>query len=90
MDSRHFLTCIDQTASLLREALGNIISNISLLILPLTYLGQHVKIVLIIDNATWHNQLAEDTIPPKRVWRKDLVLQWLVNHNIRVRCARFR
>jgi hypothetical protein len=43
-----------------------------------------VKIVLIIDNATWHNQLTEDTIPPKRAWRKDLVMQWLVNHNIRV------
>jgi hypothetical protein len=52
--------------------------------LLLTFLGQHVKIVLIIDNATWHNQLTEDTIPPKRAWRKDLIVQWLVNHNIRV------
>ncbi|CAF1170090.1 unnamed protein product [Rotaria sordida] len=47
-------------------------------------LDQHVKIVLIIDNATWHNQLTEDTIPPKRAWRKDLAVQWLINHNIRV------
>ncbi|CAF4924644.1 unnamed protein product, partial [Rotaria sp. Silwood1] len=52
--------------------------------LPLTCLAQHVKIVLIIDNATWHNQLTEDTIPPKRAWRKDLVVQRLINHNIRV------
>ncbi len=50
----------------------------------MTVLGQYVKIVLIIDNATWHNQLTEDTIPPKRAWRKDLIVQWLVNHNIRV------
>ncbi len=40
--------------------------------------------MLIINNATWHNQLTEDTIPPKRAWRKDLIMQWLVNHNIRV------
>lgn len=50
----------------------------------MTYVGQHAKIVLVIDNATWHNQLTEDTIPPKRAWRKDLVAQWLTNHNIRV------
>ncbi len=50
----------------------------------MTYVGQHAKIVLIIDNATWHNQLTEDTMPPKRAWRKDLVAQWLVNHNITV------
>jgi hypothetical protein len=37
---------------------------------------------LIIDNATWHNQLTEDTIPPKRAWRKELIVQWQVNHNI--------
>ena len=39
---------------------------------------------MIIDNATWHNQLTEDTMPSKRAWRKDLIVQWLINHNIRV------
>jgi hypothetical protein len=48
----------------------------------LIYLGQYVKIVLIIDTATWHNRLTEDTVPPKRAWRKELIVQWLVNHNI--------
>ncbi len=43
-----------------------------------------MKIVLIIDNATWHNQLTEDTIPPKRAWRKEMIVQWLINHNISV------
>jgi hypothetical protein len=56
----------------LREKLCNIISNILLWILPLTYLDQHVKIVLIIDNATWHNQLTEYTIPLKKAWRKEI------------------
>ncbi len=48
------------------------------------YVGKHAKIVLIIDNATWHNQLTEDTIPPKRAWRKELIVQWLINHDITV------
>ncbi len=48
----------------------------------MTYVSNHVKTVLIIDNAAWHNQLAEDTTPPKKVWRKGLIVQWLVNHNI--------
>lgn len=43
-----------------------------------------MKIVLIIDNATWHNQLTEDTTPPKRAWRKELIIQWLINHKISV------
>ncbi|CAF4085892.1 unnamed protein product [Rotaria sp. Silwood2] len=47
-------------------------------------LGPDVKIVLIIDNATWHNQLTEETTPPKRAWRKELIVQWLVNHKISV------
>jgi hypothetical protein len=50
----------------------------------LAYVGQHAKIVLIIDNTTWHNQLTEDTVSPKRAWQKDLVAQWLANHSIRV------
>ena len=50
----------------------------------LIYLGQYVKIVLIIDNATWHNRLTESTILPKRAWRKELIVQRLVNHNIMV------
>ncbi len=48
------------------------------------YLGRYAKIALIIDNATWHNQLTQETIPPKRAWRKELIIRWLTNHNISV------
>jgi hypothetical protein len=48
----------------------------------LIYVGKRAKLVVIIDNATWHNQPTEDTILLKRAWRKELIVQWLVNHNI--------
>jgi hypothetical protein len=45
-------------------------------------LGKDAKIVLVIDNATWHNQLTNDTTLPKRSWRKETIIQWLSSHNI--------
>jgi hypothetical protein len=45
-------------------------------------LGKDAKIVLVIDNATWHNRLTNDTTPPKRSWRKEAIIRWLSNHNI--------
>ncbi|CAF3290193.1 unnamed protein product [Rotaria sp. Silwood2] len=63
MNSAHFLTWIDRTASLLRKELGT-------------------KMILVIDNATWHSRLTNDTTPPKRSWRKEAIIRWLKSHNI--------
>ena len=38
---------------------------------------------LILDNATWHNRLTEETMPPKRSWRKQLIIDWLHRHDLR-------
>ncbi len=46
------------------------------------YVGNHVNSVLITDNATWNNQLIEDTVSSKRAWPKGLIVQWLLDHNI--------
>ena len=40
--------------------------------------------VLVLDNATWHNRLTEDTTPPKRSWRKELITDWLKRHSISI------
>ena len=40
------------------------------------------KISIIIDNATWHNHLTEDTKPPKRSWNKQKIIDWLVFHGL--------
>ncbi len=40
--------------------------------------------VLVLDNATWHNRLTEDTMPPKRSWRKELISDWLRHHRVSV------
>ncbi|CAF3989642.1 unnamed protein product [Rotaria sordida] len=36
------------------------------------------------DNAPWHNRLTNDTMPPKRSWWKEYIIQWLNAHNINV------
>ncbi|CAF1304862.1 unnamed protein product [Rotaria sordida] len=46
--------------------------------------GKYTKIVFVIDNAPWHNRLTNDTMPPKRSWRKEYIVQWLNDHNINV------
>ncbi len=40
--------------------------------------------VLVLDNATWHNRLTEDTMPPKISWRKELISDWLRHHRVSV------
>ncbi|CAF4216022.1 unnamed protein product, partial [Rotaria sordida] len=47
-------------------------------------LGKYTKIVFVIDNAPWHNRLTNDTMPPKRSWWKEYIIQWLNAHNINV------
>ncbi|CAF4839387.1 unnamed protein product [Rotaria sp. Silwood2] len=46
--------------------------------------GIYTRIVLVIDNAPWHNRLTNYTMPPKRSWRKEHIIQWLNTHNIDV------
>ena len=41
-----------------------------------------LHIFLVIINATWHNELTDDTKPPKRPWLKDQMQGWLKDHNI--------
>ena len=40
------------------------------------------RIAIIIDNATWHNELVDETEPPRRSWRKDQLQKWLEEHSI--------
>ncbi|CAF3868020.1 unnamed protein product [Rotaria magnacalcarata] len=47
-------------------------------------LGKREKIVLVIDNAPCHNRLTEDTMPPKRAWRKELITESLKRHRVSV------
>ena len=39
--------------------------------------GPAAKICIIIDNATWHSRLTEETKPPKRAWNKATIIEWL-------------
>jgi len=49
-----------------------------------TFVGKGAKILLVLDNAPWHNRLTEDTMPPKRSWRKELISDWLRRHRISI------
>ena len=44
--------------------------------------GRNANIIIIIDNATWHNQLTPESQPAKRSWKKSLVVEWLTNKSI--------
>ena len=44
--------------------------------------GPNRRICIVIDNATWHNELTDETKPPKRSWRKLEVEAWLREHRI--------
>ncbi|CAF4548983.1 unnamed protein product [Didymodactylos carnosus] len=39
--------------------------------------GPNAKIVICVDNATWHNKLTPESEAPKRAWRKQKVTDWL-------------
>jgi hypothetical protein len=45
-------------------------------------LGSLAKISIIIDNATWHNTLTDETKPPKRAWNKQKLIDWLNFHQL--------
>ena len=44
--------------------------------------GSIPRIAIVIDNATWHNELVDETELPKRLWRKDQLQKWLEEHGI--------
>ncbi|CAF1368923.1 unnamed protein product [Didymodactylos carnosus] len=46
------------------------------------YHGLTARIAIIIDNAAWHNELTEESKPPKRSWRKEQIQQWLTEHKV--------
>ena len=46
------------------------------------FLGKDATVTLILDNATWHNRLTEETMPPKRSWKKQLIINWLDKHDL--------
>ena len=44
--------------------------------------GRHRQITIVIDNATWHSELTENSKPARRSMRKDQIIDWLENHGI--------
>lgn len=44
--------------------------------------GPDRRLSIVIDNATWHNELTNETKPPKRSWRKSDVQTWLREHRL--------
>ena len=45
--------------------------------------GKNVKLVIIIDNATWHNRLTTQSQPLKRSWKKSILQEWLTTRKIK-------
>ena len=75
MDSNHFEKWIERASFLRRKQLGTFtLSFCFFLIAKRPSLGKKSKIVVVIDNAPWHNRLTDDTRPPKRSWRKRLII----------------
>ena len=75
MDGEHFVEWISRTSSFLRKEHGNM--KLLLDTTPtqsLKILGASAHIYIIIDNATWHNQLTEYTKAPNRSWNKQKVI----------------
>ncbi|CAF2104471.1 unnamed protein product [Rotaria magnacalcarata] len=84
MDGDHFLQWMLQTALFLRLEHDTVILLMTLSSTDFMKLsGLSAKICIIIDNATWHNRLAEETKPPKRAWNKATIIDWLNTHQIK-------
>ena len=74
---------ISRTSPLLRQDHGNItFLLISIQSIFSDILGPHANITIVIDNATWHNNLTDDTKPPKRAWNKQKIIEWLDLHKL--------
>ena len=82
MGSNHFVAWIDRTSHTIRKELGK--TN-HILYLPHSmhpFLGKDATVALILDNARWHNRLTEETMPPKRSWKKQPIINWLDKHDL--------
>ncbi|CAF0779758.1 unnamed protein product [Rotaria sordida] len=44
--------------------------------------GKSRAITIIIDNAPWHREVTDDTKSPLRSWRKQMIADWLHDHDI--------
>jgi hypothetical protein len=82
MDSNHFVAWIDRTSHTIRKELGETNHIVYLPHSMHPFLGRDVTVTLILDNATWHNRLTEETMPPKRSWKKQLIINWLEKHDL--------
>src|SRR5690242_19935059 len=80
MDSMHFIHWIRQTCSKLRKEFG--MSFDYLIFHDAFYIGNAPSITIIIDNASWHREVTDDTKPPRRSWRKQMIANWLDDHHI--------
>ncbi|CAF4012119.1 unnamed protein product, partial [Rotaria sp. Silwood1] len=40
------------------------------------------SITIIIDNASWHREVTDDTKPPQRSWRKQRIANCLDDHSV--------
>ena len=83
MNGNHFVDWISRTSSLLRQEHGNItFLLISIQSIFSDILGPDANITIVIDNATWHNNLTDDTKPPKRAWNTQKLIEWLDLHKL--------
>jgi len=82
MDSNHFTAWIDRTFSIIRKEFGKTTHGIHLPHSIHSFLGKDATVTLILDNATWHNRLTEETMPPKRSWKKQMIINWLDKHDL--------
>jgi len=82
MDSNHFIAWIDRTSSIIRKELDKTNHSIHLPHSIHSFLGKGATVTLILDNATWHNRLTEEKMPPKRLWKKQMIINWLDKHDL--------
>jgi hypothetical protein len=80
MDSIHFIHWIGQTYSRPRKELDRIFD--CLIAHDAFYKGNAPSITIIIDNASWHREVTDNTKPPQRSWRKQRIANWLDDRNI--------
>ncbi len=71
MDSMHFIHRVGQSCSKLRKELGR--SFVYLIVRDAFYKGNACSITIIIDNASWHREVTDDTRPPQHSWRKQRI-----------------
>ena len=46
------------------------------------FLGKDATVTLILDKATWHHRLTEETTSPKRSCKKPMIIIWMDRHGL--------